>query len=195
MDSYDLDFDRIEDGRLCLSVFRWICRRPFVDPMGLNDAQVVARTQHEAMDYLLDQGGWRNRTAIGQEIGHSYDVVVESVAPPFNGTWREWTQAVHHGIYPRELVRLPEGAQTQELIDARTRRVEPKGPKVNQGILNRVEAFLERQSHYCRFWRGVRWVLLGLTGIVIVYFIWQLLVSLATGYILVRAFVAGIRNS
>ena len=119
MHTYDHDFDRVDDGRVDLAVFHWVCRRPFVDPLGLNDAQVVASHQSEALDYLLDKGGWRNRPALSVEIHRSYDVLAEPGALPFDGTWREWTQAVHHGMYSRELVRLPAGALTQEVMDSR----------------------------------------------------------------------------
>lgn len=191
--AYDYDFDRIDVGHVELCSFRWVCRRPFVDPMGLNDARAIARHQGEAIEYLLDRGAWRNRDKTRTRIDRDYDVIEGSGAPPFDGTWREWTQAVHHGLYPAELVRLPRGALTQEVLDARRPPVVlPSKPR--KSLLRALEDFLELQSRYRRFWRGIG-LFLALAGAgALVFAMWQAIVGLATTYVVIRAVIAGLRD-
>ena len=58
-----------------------------------------------------------------------------------------------------------------------------------------IEAFLSQQAHYRRFWKAIGWVSLGLAVTVLVYLTWQVLVGLVTSYVIVRAVIAGLRNS
>ena len=190
---HDYDYDRIEDDRVTLQVFRWVCRRPHVDPLGINDSWAIGRHQSEALEYLLDKGGWRDRAAVRTRICRDYDVITESGAPPFDGSWREWTQAVHHGFYPRELVRLPRGAMTQKLMDAR-RAPLAEVPKPKKRIMQGLEEFLQRQAEYRLAWQGFGYLVLWVAGALAVYFFWQAMLGLFTTYLVVYAIASAIKN-
>lgn len=179
------------EPRFQLTEYQVCSRSPLRDPLHLSRSVVVAPSAEEAMDYLIDVGGWAPYPDQTRLLYDNYTLVPSGDSSQANGMSKsEWINAVLLGYVPRP-VRLVEGARiVKKPRVAKQRTHKLPGPPRRMSFMERSENFFCRQDLYPRTWKAIGIVVAVLATAAAIWMLWNLLVSLITLYLVVKAIMA-----